>query len=271
MHNLQCQRPCPELRSLVRVYAQRELGPHDSDITESVPARLEQTLEFQFGYRFEVLHRNGYRLTAPEIVVVGAHPQGGTTIALKRGVISFAIFFHPAGFSRLFGIPMVHISKSSFDARDVLGKSVSCLRDMLAETPTFEGRVRLVEHFLLKHAEKGPVDNPMTLAATDLFAARGAMRIADAAFRHGIGKRQFEREFSRHVGFTPKLYARVARFQTALDTKLMHPQRRWVDIANQLGYHDQMHMIHDFRDLAGDAPGMILSTIGDGRPPAVAG
>jgi AraC-like DNA-binding protein len=270
MHNLQCQPPCSALRALVRVYAQRELGPHDSDVIEAVPARLEQTLEFQFGYRFEVIHRDGHRLTAPEIVVVGAHPQGGTTIALKRGVVSFAVFFQPAGFSRLFGIPMVHLSRASHDARGVLGKSVSCLRDMLAETPTFEGRVRLTEHFLLKRAEKGTAEDPMTRAASDLFSARGAIRIADAAFRHGIGKRQFEREFLRHVGFTPKLYTRVARFQTALDAKIMYPQRRWVDIANQFGYHDQMHMIHDFRDLAGDAPGMILSMIGDCRPPALA-
>jgi AraC-like DNA-binding protein len=270
MHNLQIQPPCPALRAFVRVYAQRELGPHDSDIIEAVPARLEQTLEFQFGHSFEVFHRDGRRLTAPEIVVVGAHPQGGTTIALKRGVVSFAVFFQPAGFSRLFDIPMVHLSRSSHDARGVLGKSVSRLRDMLAETPSFEGRVRLIEHFLMKRAEKGPADCPMTTVASDLFAARGAIRIADAALRHGIGRRQLEREFLRHVGFTPKLYARVARFQTALDTKIMCPQRQWVDIAHQLGYHDQMHMIHDFRDLAGDAPSMVLSMIGDCRPTALA-
>jgi hypothetical protein len=27
MHNLQCQRPCSALSALIRVYAQRELGP----------------------------------------------------------------------------------------------------------------------------------------------------------------------------------------------------------------------------------------------------
>jgi AraC-like DNA-binding protein len=258
------------LRALVRVYAQRELGPHDSEIIESIPARLEQTLEFQFGYRFEVFHQDGCRLTAPEIVVIGAHPRAGTTIALKRGVVSFAIFFQPAGFSRLFGIPMVHLSGSSHDAEGVFGKAFARLRGMLAEIASFEGRVRLIEHFLLKQAERGLTDNPMTRAASDLFIARGAIRIADVAFRHGMGKRQFEREFLRHVGFTPKLYARVARFQTALDMKIMCPQRPWVDIANRLGYHDQMHMIHDFHDLAGDAPGMLLPMIGDGRPTALA-
>lgn len=37
-----------ELKAFVRVYAQRELGPHDEDLIESIPARLEQMLEFQF-------------------------------------------------------------------------------------------------------------------------------------------------------------------------------------------------------------------------------
>jgi AraC-like DNA-binding protein len=270
MHSLQLQRPCSALRALVRVYAQRELGPRDSDIVELIPARLEQTLEFQFGHFFEVRHGDGQSLTAPEIVVIGAHPRSGTTIALKRGVVSFAVFFQPVGFSRLFKIPMTHLSVSSHDARGVLGKWISALHGRLAEISTFAGRVRLIEDVLLKQAEKGLFDTPMTRVATDMFASKGALRIADVAFRHGIGRRHFEREFLRQVGFTPKLYARVARFQTALDQKIMHPHRRWVDIANDLGYHDQMHMIHDFHDLAGDTPGMLLSMLGDARPTALA-
>lgn len=266
MHDLQCQRPCPLLRGLVRAYAQRDLGPHDIDIVEPVPARLEQTLEFQFGDSFEVVHADGQHLMAPEIVVIGAHPRGGTTIALRKGVVSFAIFFQPAGLSRLFHIPPVHLSGASHDGRGVLGKSITCLHYRLAETPTFAGRVRLIEDFLLKQAARSLFDDPMIAAATDIFALRGMLPIAEVASRHGLGNRHFERKFLKEVGVTPKLFARVARFQTALDMKLMRPQMRWIDIAHSLGYHDQMHLIHDFHDLAGDAPGLLVSQIGDARP-----
>jgi hypothetical protein len=150
MHNLQCQRPRSELRGLVRAYAQRDVGPHDSDLVELIPARLEQTLEFQFGECFEVFHADGRHEMAPKVVIVGAYPRGGCTIALKKGVSSFAIFFQPAGFSRLFKVPLAHLSITSHDARAVLGESVSCLHIQLAEEWSFEGRVRLAENFLLK-------------------------------------------------------------------------------------------------------------------------
>jgi len=270
MNNIQFQQASPALRALVRVYAQRDVGAGETQLIESIPARLEQTLEFQFGDSFDVYFADGRHHAAPETVIVGAYPLGGCKIALKRGVSSFGIFFQPTGFSQLFGVPVAELSLRFYDARSVVGKSISSLHHRLTDEPSFPGRVRLAEEFLLNRAAKGWVDNCMTRATTDLFAAHGNLRIADLADRYGLGKRHFERRFLEHVGFTPKLFARVARFQTALDLKIRFPQRPWVDIANHLGYHDQMHLVHDFHDLAGDAPGLLLSRIGDARPPAMA-
>jgi hypothetical protein len=55
----------------------------------------------------------------------------------------------------------------------------------------------------------------------------------------------------------------------ALDSKLSAPRRTWLSIAYDFGYHDQMHMIRDFHDLAGASPEHILSELGDTRPPAL--
>ncbi len=52
----------------------------------------------------------------------------------------------------------------------------------------------------------------------------------------------------------PKLYSRVARFEAALESKMRAPGLRWTDIAHDLGYHDQTHMVHDFRKLSGSTP-----------------
>jgi AraC-like DNA-binding protein len=104
------------------------------------------------------------------------------------------------------------------------------------------------------------------IVAQHIFDAKGAVRVADLAQSFGCGLRQFERCFRREVGVSPKAYARVSRFQAAVDTKLSKPHRRWVDIAHDLGYHDQMHLVHDFRQLVGGTPSVLLSVIGDARP-----
>jgi AraC-like DNA-binding protein len=39
------------------------------------------------------------------------------------------------------------------------------------------------------------------------------------------------------------------------------PDTRWTDVAHALGYHDQMHMVHDFNRLSGDSPTAIGSQL----------
>jgi transcriptional regulator GlxA family with amidase domain len=94
------------------------------------------------------------------------------------------------------------------------------------------------------------------------------MRVSELARQTGLGTRQFERKFLQSIGVTPKRFARVARFQSALDAKLMSPGRSWLDIAHALRYHDQMHMVHDFQSLGGNTPVQLFSEIGDARPTA---
>ncbi len=104
--------------------------------------------------------------------------------------------------------------------------------------------------------------------AEHIFLLEGAVHISRLAGDVGLGLRQFERRFRESMGMSPKMFARVARFQSALDAKIAAPQRSWLEIAHHLRYHDQMHMIHDFQQLGGDTPRKLLAQIGDARPVA---
>jgi AraC-like DNA-binding protein len=52
----------------------------------------------------------------------------------------------------------------------------------------------------------------------------------------------------------PKLYARIARFEAALDSKVRLSSKSWTEVAQEFEYCDQMHMIHDFEDFTGQTP-----------------
>ena len=39
------------------------------------------------------------------------------------------------------------------------------------------------------------------------------------------------------------------------------PLTHWTDIAHALGYHDQMHMVRDFKHLSGDSPTAIYGQL----------
>ena len=83
---------------------------------------------------------------------------------------------------------------------------------------------------------------------------QGRVRILDLASHAGLGLRQFERRFADDIGISPKLYARIVRFEAAIRKRTVSSCVNWTTIAHELGYHDQMHMIHDFQLLSGESP-----------------
>ncbi len=59
----------------------------------------------------------------------------------------------------------------------------------------------------------------------------------------------------------PKLFARIARFEAALEIKPRFASRSWTDVAHDFGYYDQMHMIHDFAEFTGEPPTETLTQL----------
>jgi len=164
---------------------------------------------------------------------------------------------------------MRDLSNRDYEASSILGVWIRRLWNRLGEAPSFAHRVRLIEKALLRRSAALRKCDPIMNLANDLLAARGVVSIVETASQQNLGLRQFERKFIQTVGISPKLHACIARFQTALDAKLASPTRSWIEIAHDLNYHDQMHMVHDFQRLAGDSPSGIVSKVGDMRPPAL--
>jgi len=269
MHNLECARPCRELERYVKGYAQRRTDLGTKPIFETAPALLEQTLEFEFGDPL-VVRREEREFLGPEIAVLGAHTQTCGYVGLYGHVESFGIFFKPAGLWQLFGVPIRKLVNQAFDAPSVLGVQLRNLWNEMGESPSFVSRVRIIERFLKKRAARVSKEHTIARVANHLFATHGTCSVTDVARQCGLGLRHFERRFCAEVGMTPKRFARVARFETALDAKVACPQRSWLEIAHALHYHDQMHMIHDFQFMAGDSPGRLMEKLGDMRPLALA-
>jgi AraC-like DNA-binding protein len=269
MSTLQSVAPCPALRELVRAFAQRTTGAAETAVMQRVPASLEVVIGFEFGSLFTVDYRDGSSEPAHRIALVGSHCSPNATLSLGADVESFAIFLQPTALQRLLGIPTHHVADRSYPAADVLGRQVEVLWAVLAEAAGFAERVRLAEQFLLWRLD---VASPTTIAhvAMETFRGHGRYRVEEMAGRASLSVRQFERQFERELGMPPKRFARIARFQFALDTKLVHPRRSWLDVAHTSGYYDQMHLVRDFQSLSGASPTQLLSQLGDTRPPALA-
>lgn len=68
--------------------------------------------------------------------------------------------------------------------------------------------------------------------------------------------RSLARRFAALVGLSPKRFARVRRCQRLLRVAAgAGAAPDWARLAAECGYHDQAHLIHEFRELAGSTPG----------------
>jgi len=254
--------PSAALRPLVHCYLQRDGHFKTLSAVEPVMARLEQAFEFQFCDPYEVaLYGSEARDDCPPAIVVGPQTRRRARLILQGTISAFAVMLRPAGFHRLFRLPLHHFVDCGTDAQALLGPSVADLRERLGNAEAFAERVRLMEEFLLHRLRPhiDPFAGVVGLMLRRAQAREGDLwarnKISDIAFQTGWSIRQFERRFLEYTGVSPIVFTRIARFEAALRLKGSSSFESWTAIAHMLGYHDQMHMTRDFHVLAGDSPG----------------
>jgi AraC-like DNA-binding protein len=251
--------PAPALGRFVRFYVQRDVHIRGIVIPHPVPARAASMIEFDFGDQVDVLYDgSAIAVKSHAAVVVGPQTYRRVEMRLTGALQSFVIMFQPDGLHRLFGIPMHLLTDADGDAHSVLGAFISTVREQLGNAGSLEERVRIVDQILLRHSQQSPEFDSVSAAASQIIQSGGRVAIPHLANQSGLSSRQFERRFIDQVGMRPKLFARIARFEAALETKARFAQKSWTNVAHDFGYYDQMHMIHDFAEFAGGTPTQTL-------------
>ena len=227
-----------------------------------LPARPKQLLTFSFADSFRIRRPGSDHTDAsPRVTVMGPQTYARPGLSVCGRIDNFTIHFQPSGFNRLFGVPMTELTDAAYDAYAVIGPKIPRLEDELGDTPGFAERIQLIEEHLIRMLCCDGTPDPVAIAANSLFASNGIHLVSAMANVSGLSPRQFERRFLAQVGVPPKLYARIIRFNAALDHKLRSPGRRWSRIANDHDFYDQMHLVHDCRAFTGESPARFLAHI----------
>jgi AraC-like DNA-binding protein len=112
-------------------------------------------------------------------------------------------------------------------------EKLTCLDQLLARLPGKKStRSQLIDHALyLLRVKRGSV--------------------AACARAVGLSERRLSELFREEVGTSPKLWARIQRFQSM--TRALHAgvETPWVELALECGYYDQSHFANDFRAFSG--------------------
>ena len=248
-------RPAQGLQAFVRFYVQRDVRIRGATVVHPVPARPAPMIVFDLADRTDVLHYAEATVgKSPAAVLVGPQTYRRLEMQLRGALDTFVIGFQPDGLYRLFSVPTNEITNCDLEAEAVLGSAMARLGERLGNASSFPERVRIVEQTLLPLALRPAGLDGVSAAAQGILLAGGRACVPALAAKAGLSVRQFERRFQSQVGMRPKLFARIARFEAALEYKARRDTCSWADVAQRFGYYDQMHMIHDFAQFTGARP-----------------
>lgn len=165
------------------------------------------------------------------------------------------VHFKPGGAFRFLGIPAIELVDIHVDLNALWGSFASQLREQLCAVANPVQRFAILEKALVSRLKCTPKGHPAVREALAIFSKdAGKTKIRDLAAQLGLSQRYFIKVFSNQVGITPKMFARVQRFHSAIDLTSGNPTPNWAEIAATCGYFDQSHLIHDFQTLSGLTP-----------------
>jgi AraC-like DNA-binding protein len=154
------------------------------------------------------------------------------------------------------GQPVGELRDSRLAVDSAFGMSASRLaQDVFAKADSRQ-RVSLLQVALARHFDRvEPVVDRPVAHAIEMLRACPALPVCGVASTVGLSERQLRRRFATAVGYGPKRFGRIMRFQRLLD--LIHSgggRIRWSELAIEAGYTDQPHMINECLALAGTPP-----------------
>lgn len=175
----------------------------------------------------------------------------------------FGIRFFPAAAAFFLKEDISKLNDSVLDLTSVVGNQITGLHARLQDAIGTQQQIDLVDAHLLKKLEEQSravrkidlVQQVMNeLSHKDFFD-----NIENVAERYGITSRYLQKVFVQYTGLTPKLYAKINRFQNSL-VMLGKENTSLTAVAYASGYFDQSHFIREFKTFTGLRPSAFQPT-----------
>lgn len=172
----------------------------------------------------------------------------------RMGLI--AIRFRARGAYLFFQRPLSEVAAGIINLEHLWKETARELTERIALASGMTERVRLIEEMLLwLLSQNGRRDRTVDRCLQLIDENRGQLNVAQLAAHLGVSNRQLTRRFQHAVGLSPKEFARVSRFLHVVRCLRDREPRSFTETAIACGYFDQAHFNHEFREMAGMAPG----------------
>jgi AraC-like DNA-binding protein len=242
--------PAAHLKDHVRYFWTLE-----SDVQHLDPAPLGPLADGCPGFVFQpenygtYCDENGKQL--PQVFMYGQTIKR-TRLLLTGRFHTLGACFYPHTLRTVFGLNAGTLTDACIDL-DLL---FAHLCDQLTTAASAGERIQIISSYLYACAAQNDhrPDAAVQQALSQIITSKGNVPLRELQQSLKLSERSFERRFNEHVGISPKLFARVCKFQATLSQLRNNGFTRLSDIAYDNGYADQSHFIRSFREFTGSTP-----------------
>ncbi|WP_316837143.1 helix-turn-helix domain-containing protein [Pedobacter nutrimenti] len=194
-------------------------------------------------------HISGYPLC-----FVGMLNQGRCFDVFPKTFVQ--VVFKPYGAFKLFGIPQRHFSNLATDV-GLLFPGIDLLTEQLKEASGASAKiVAILEQWLLKRLDMAAKTDVSSIAyaCEQIQNSNGLIRIEELCRRMRISTTTLGDQFREKVGFSPKTFSRIVRFNNINTFIGQKRDLKWQELVYVYGFFDQNHFIKEFKHFYGCTP-----------------
>jgi AraC-like DNA-binding protein len=157
------------------------------------------------------------------------------------------------------GVPASELLDREGSLGDIWGRANDDLTERVADLAAPESKLAAIEEGLRARWAAADMGDPLVSFAVGWLTSRPSGVVHALAAELGVSARHLQRRFGAAVGFGPKTFQRIVRFQRLLEIGMRRSDSvPFGAIALDAGYSDQAHMNREVAELAGRTPGATL-------------
>lgn len=177
----------------------------------------------------------------PCIVETGTSGASGT----------IGVEFSPQGAYHFFRLPLGDIQNQVNPLVDVLGKIARRLEDRITNTVSIDGKILLLQQFLLKEFQKQPHDQIFEYCIEKIILSKGKIPVNELEKKTGYSSRWLNMKFNEKIGISPKNLSSIIRFKQYYQAVANNEESTFMQNEFYDYYYDLSHFTKDFKRFTG--------------------
>lgn len=257
--NISILPPSSHLQTHVEFYKilRQDSNTEDINILKGYPTGYTD-LVISFKSSPQLQRNEGTFEHIPVLSLIG-HFQQQFTISLTGNLETIWVRMKPHAAFALTGIP----SRRFFDCCTPLTEldpiPIERFRQELSLSETDTERIDCIEAFLTTQLAKHYCPDPrLEFIVHAILAAKGQLRLKDLCQELGCSYKFLDRLFWQKIGQSPKQTLQNIRFKYILEDLRTRDQKDWMQLVVDHGFHDQAHLIREFRKYTSSSPQTFL-------------